>query len=411
MVNIISGTRQDFDGLATTFNDPTWSRDNMQMTYFTRIEKNLYLQPPILFPDHGYDGWLKTSSLPLDIFVANPFFLDPQTAAVVTSQLDPLVAGLPILDLNSLSADSASGFGIPSSTTDNQHLRSSVRDRLAAVLQSQSGKKLHQALDTLATKILLCNSSSTVTAYGVQIAPGAALPIASTFNGKVPLNVQNVTARHEVIVSADHDEVAVNWLLKDNYTVFNGCTFLSDRAEDPCLAYWQDHNHENGYAFSGLINAVITKSSSSLPAPDVLTYYSPVFFRGFFRGVPQEVAEIHNGLTAVVLKGRPSTRGTVKLTGSHPQDPLNIQKLHFQEAGGPTDVAAIREAIKRARDLVALPPIDLFVMEEVAPGPNVTTDDEIDNFVFNRIFGTPGALQAITRVVPMPLGQITVGNE
>lgn len=99
------------------------------------------------------------------------------------------------------------------------------------------------------------------------------------------------------------------------------------------------------------------------------------------------MADIHNGLTAVVLKGHPSSRGTVRLTGSHPQDPLNIQKLHFQADGGPTDIAAIREGIKRARNLVALPPIDIFVMEEVAPGPNVTTDDEIDNFILNRIFG------------------------
>ncbi|KAG6898779.1 hypothetical protein C0993_004276 [Termitomyces sp. T159_Od127] len=396
----------------------------MQSTYFRRIEKNLYLEP-LLFPDHGYNGWLKTSSLPLDVFIANPFLLDLQTTAFILSQWDPLVTGPPIPDINSLSADSAFGFATPSFTTDNQHLRSSVRDRLADVLQSQP-ENLHFASDTLATKILLCNSSSTVTAYGVQIAPGAALPVASKFNGKVNLNVKNVTARHEVIISAgvfqspqllmlsgigdkdqlsqfgieslvhlpgvgsnlqDHDEVSVNWLLKDNFTIFNGCKFLSNRTEDPCLAYWLDHDHKNGYAFTGIINSVLTQSSSNLPAPDVLTYYVPAFFRGFFRGVPQEVADIHNGLTAVVLKAHPSTRGTVRLTGSHPQDPLDIQKLHFQESGGPTDVAAIRESIKRARTLVALPPIDVFVQEEIAPGPNVTTDDEIDNFIFNRIFG------------------------
>ncbi|KAG6885744.1 hypothetical protein C0993_010571, partial [Termitomyces sp. T159_Od127] len=370
MINIISGTRQDFDGLATTFNDPTWSRNDMQMTYFRRIENNLYLQPQTLFPDHGFDGWLKTSLLPLDVFTANPLFLgrviipsvpenltyeflllDPQIAALATSQWDPLVAGPPIPDLNSLSADSAFGVGSTSVTTDNEHLRSSVRDRLAAVRQSQPGK-LNLALDTLATKILLCNSGLTVTAYGVQIAPGAALPVASNFNGKAILNVQNITARHEVIISAG---------------VF----------QSPQL---------NAYAFAGTMNSVISQSSSSLPAPDVLTYYDPVLFRGFFRGVPQEVADVHNGLTAVVLKGHPSSKGFVKLTGSHPQDSLNIQKLRFQAAGGPADVAAIREGIKRARKLVALPPISPFVMEEIAPGPNVTTDDEIDNYVYNRIF-------------------------
>ncbi|KAH0581289.1 hypothetical protein H2248_012388 [Termitomyces sp. 'cryptogamus'] len=426
MINIISGTRQDFDGLATAFNDSTWSRDNMQLTYFRRIEDNLYLVP-LLSPDHGFHGWLKTSLLPFDVFSANPFFLDPQISALATSQWDPLVAGPPILDLNSLSADSAVGVGSTSFTIDGQHVRSSVRDRLAAVQQSHPGQ-LHLSLDTLATKILVCNSSSTVTAYGVQIAPGAALPVASNFKGKVALDMRNVTARHEVIVSAgvfqspqllmlsgigdeaqlsqfgieaivhlpgvgtnlqDHDEVAVNWLLKDNYTLFHGCKWLSDRTDDPCLEYWLTHNHENGYAFAGAMNSVITKSSSSPPeaAPDVLTYWDPVIFRGFFRGVPQEVVDNHKGLTAVVLKGHPSSKGTVKLTGSHPQDPLDIQKLHFQAPGGSADIAAIREGIKRARELISLLPISPFVQEEIAPGPTVITDDQIDNYIYNHVFG------------------------
>lgn len=73
MINIISGTRKDFDGLASTFSDPTWSRNNMQQ-YFRRLERNLYLLP-LLAPDHGFSGWLKTSALPLDVFVSNPGFL------------------------------------------------------------------------------------------------------------------------------------------------------------------------------------------------------------------------------------------------------------------------------------------------------------------------------------------------
>ncbi|KAG6899844.1 hypothetical protein C0995_004808, partial [Termitomyces sp. Mi166 len=203
MINIIAGTRQDFDGLATTFNDPTWSRNNMQ-NYFSRIEDNLYLQPQsqIFYPDHGFNGWLKTSLLPLDVFAANPLFLDPQIAALTTAQWDPLVAGPPIPDLNTRLADSAFGVAPISFTTDEQHIRSSVRGRLAAVQQSNPGK-LFLSLDTIATKILLCNSGSNVTAYGVQIAPGAALPVAANFNGKVQnLNLTNVTARHEVIISA-----------------------------------------------------------------------------------------------------------------------------------------------------------------------------------------------------------------
>ncbi|KAG6916041.1 hypothetical protein DXG01_008665 [Tephrocybe rancida] len=415
MINIIAGTRQDFDGLAATFNDKTWSRNNMQ-EYFRRIEHNLYLLP-LLAPDHGFNGWLKTSTLPLDVFVADPLLLDLQTTALIASLQ---LAGLPALDLNDLAGDAASGVNSLSVTVDENHIRSSVHERLQAVLKSPSGK-LHTSLDTLATKLLLCDSGSNVTAYGVQFAPGAALPVASNFNGKVSLNVQNATARHEVIVSAgtfqspqllmlsgigdqaellqhgitpvlhlpgvDHDEIAVNWRLKNNFTLIDGCTFLSDPAKDPCLQKWLSSGHRNAYAFAGAIDVLLTQSSPSLPAPDILTYFSPVLFPGFVRGVPQQIADNHNALTAVVLKGHPTSKGTVKLTGPHPQDKLDIQKLHFQAPGGSADIAALREGIKRARSLVESTPIGLFVDTEIAPGPDATTDEEIDNYILNRVFG------------------------
>ncbi|KAF8069140.1 hypothetical protein FPV67DRAFT_1392994, partial [Lyophyllum atratum] len=95
----------------------------------------------------------------------------------------------------------------------------------------------------------------------------------------------------------------------------------------------------------------------------------------------------HNALTAIILKGHPSSKGTVRLTGSDPQDPLDIQKLHFQAPGGPADVAALREAIRRARDIVTNSPVGAFVDAEVSPGMDATTDEEIDEHIFNHVFG------------------------
>lgn len=420
MINILAGTRQDFDGLASTFNDQSWSRNRMQ-NYFRLIENNQYLLP-LLAPDHGFNGWLKTTTLPLDVFVRNPLFLDPQITALVASLQ---LAGLPILDLNSIAGDGSSGVNSPSATVDEHHIRSSVHERLQSVLSSSSGL-LHLLSDTLATKLLLCNSTNGVSAYGVQVSPGAALPVASNFAGKTTLNLQTFTARHEVIVSAgtfqspqllmlsgigdqvqlqqhgiesivhlpgvgtnlqDHDEISTMWRMKNNYTLYKGCKFLSDPSQDPCLQDWLDSNHRNLYAFSGVVDAVITKSLPSLPAPDVLTYFIPGSFPGFFRGAPQQLADNHNALTAIVLKGHPSSKGTVRLTGAHPQDLLDIQKLHFQAPGGPADVAALRDGIKRARDIVMHSPIGLFVDAEVAPGPNATTDTTIDDYVYTHVFG------------------------
>jgi hypothetical protein len=64
MINIIAGTEADFNQISAAFNDPSWTRSNMQ-EYFKKIEKNLYLLPTILtLADHGFEGWMKTTLLP-----------------------------------------------------------------------------------------------------------------------------------------------------------------------------------------------------------------------------------------------------------------------------------------------------------------------------------------------------------
>lgn len=104
-------------------------------------------------------------------------------------------------------------------------------------------------------------------------------------------------------------------------------------------------------------------------------------------GFPQEFIDNHNAVTAVNLKAHPSSRGTVRLTGSHPQDILNIQKMHFQGINGPQDVSDLREAIKRSRAVMQSPLILPFVDEEIFPGPQAQTDEEIDDHVYQNIFG------------------------
>ena len=74
MVNIMGGTKIDFDGLASTFNDPSWSRDNMQK-YLQLIEHDL--DPSASPSDHGFNGWLKTRGIPMDVFTERPQFFGP----------------------------------------------------------------------------------------------------------------------------------------------------------------------------------------------------------------------------------------------------------------------------------------------------------------------------------------------
>src|ERR1700761_4751412 len=118
----------------------------------------------------------------------------------------------------------------------------------------------------------------------------------------------------------------------------------------------------------------------------------------FFVGFGQQVADHHGSLTAITLKGHPSSRGTVSLTGSHPQDLLNIQKNHFQAANGPQDVATIRDGIKRAREVIEQLTVGIFGEEEEFPGAAASTDEEIENHIYEHVFG-PLDLFPLTRVL------------
>jgi choline dehydrogenase len=93
---------------------------------------------------------------------------------------------------------------------------------------------------------------------------------------------------------------------------------------------------------------MMSRSVPTLPEPDVMIYWLPAYFSGFFHGFSEEIAERHNILTAVVLKAHSSSRGVVRLTGNHPQDPVHIEKRHFEGPGGRQDIVAIaiREVIK-----------------------------------------------------------------
>lgn len=113
-------------------------------------------------------------------------------------------SGNPVADLNNLAGDNAAGVNSPSFTKDAQHHRSHVGQKLLAVQTATTTTgKLTFAMNTMATKILMCTGrDGRPSAYGVTVAGGAALPVASNFNGKTAMKLVNVTAKYEVIISA-----------------------------------------------------------------------------------------------------------------------------------------------------------------------------------------------------------------
>jgi choline dehydrogenase len=198
LINIV-GTKYDFDTLAQTLNDSSWSDDNMRK-YFVKLENNLYMDPAQGEPlGHGYNGWLYTDNPPIDI-VTDPKWYDPQLVDAATG-IQGLFPIVPYADFNAIGNDFISGGGQLTLTKDPAHNRSSVRDFLVDTMKQTT--KLNWSPSTMVTRILTCNAGSGAQAYGVTVAKGDnLLPAARKFAGKKKLTTQNIFARYEVIVSA-----------------------------------------------------------------------------------------------------------------------------------------------------------------------------------------------------------------
>jgi choline dehydrogenase len=127
----------------------------------------------------------------------------PADAEVPLIVASLLLSGPLILDINSRAAIDATGVSLASNTVSSSNVRSSVRERLLAV-QAASPSRLQFALDTLATKVLLCQDAGAgaPSAYGVEIARGQGLPVQLDFGGKAQLQTEQVLARREVILAA-----------------------------------------------------------------------------------------------------------------------------------------------------------------------------------------------------------------
>jgi choline dehydrogenase-like flavoprotein len=74
----------------------------------------------------------------------------------------------------------------------------------------------------------------------------------------------------------------------------------------------------------------------------------------------------------------PRSQGTVTLRSPDPNVPVRIEYGFFSE---PEDLAALRAAYHHARRVAMQKPLDAFRGSQMAPGPEVTTDAEIEAWI------------------------------
>jgi choline dehydrogenase-like flavoprotein len=72
---------------------------------------------------------------------------------------------------------------------------------------------------------------------------------------------------------------------------------------------------------------------------------------------------------------RPRSKGRIYLTSSNPQEKPALDFRYFTDPEG-YDAATIVAGLKAARQVATEEPFKSWIKREVAPGPNVNTDEE-----------------------------------
>ena len=107
--------------------------------------------------------------------------------------------------------------------------------------------------------------------------------------------------------------------------------------------------------------------------PDVQLDFTPAAVQEFNQVVP-----VAHGFQTHVGPMRPASRGRVELASANPGDAPRILYNYLSEE---EDRRVMRDALRRTREIHQQPVFDPYRGAELAPGPECTSDDELDAFV------------------------------
>ncbi len=119
------------------------------------------------------------------------------------------------------------------------------------------------------------------------------------------------------------------------------------------------------------------RSRAGIPYPDIEYHFLPmaVSYDG------SSLAKEH-GFQAHVGPMRSKSRGWVRLASP---DPADKPRILFNYLSHPDDLVEFRACVRLTREIFAQPAFDRFRGREIAPGPAVQSDAEIDEFIRRKV--------------------------
>ncbi|WP_457585082.1 choline dehydrogenase [Ensifer canadensis] len=167
----------------------------------------------------------------------------------------------------------------------------------------------------------------------------------------------------------DHSEVYIQYACKEPITL-NGKMGLLSRAliGAEWLLFKKGLSVSNHFESGGFI-----RSDATLEWPDIQFHFLPAAMR--YDG--KKPLEGH-GFMVLTGPNKPKSRGHVRLRSpeAHEQPDILFNYLDREE-----DREGFRRCLRLTREIIAQPAFDRFRGEEIAPGTNVRSNDEIDAWV------------------------------
>jgi choline dehydrogenase len=401
----------DFDDIAATFGDSSWTDANMRK-YYTNIENTSGTN--LDTSKHGTTGWyymelwdsLYTSVKPrldnaLNALIKAPSFFLPQT---------------PNNDLNADNNNMQEGYHyVPQNVANGQ------RAGLVKYLIESRDKvpNLKIATLTFATKIIFEGT----TAIGIEALEGEAvyqmdpkyflgrgkkvkfyankevIISGGSFNTPQLLmlsGVGNKTTLEKIGITPiidlpgvgqnmmDRNEIGVVSKMKQDFNSTNQCFSLLPR--DVCKNEY-DKTKSGIYGTNGIFIGMSKKFPASLTTPNVYIFGAPFQFQGYYHGYAVDSFFSPGQQTWIVLKGHTSNTGSVTLKSKDPSEGPILQFNYFPQGDNDPDLLAIVDAIKFIRNMNQNTTAKNFIRQELEPGTNVKTDAQIKAWIKEHAWG------------------------
>lgn len=432
---------RDWDEIAETFDDPSWSARNMRQ-YFERLEHCDYAPRPSAGDDnpsrHGFSGWLHTN-------VASPWLAasDGALLSIIEAAFEETAENQPyaVMDAIRVALSPTQALFDPNDArvvgkvpegmvfvplAVDHGARNGVREYVRAVAAA-CPTQLEVELDALACRVLWGEGGR---AIGIEYRKGARLyrASASPSPAEDAGELRTVMVRREVILAGgvfnspqllmlsgvgprahleahgievrvdlpgvgknlqDRYETSVVSEMADDFAVIEDARLMAPdpTKPDPALSrWWLDRS--GPYATNGVVCALIQKSKPELELPDLFLFGLVGSFRGYYPGFSRDLVSDKRHFTWGILKAHThNVAGEVRLRSADPRDTPAVDFHYFDEGspGAMEDLNAVVAGVHIVRRIMR--GLGDAVEREVLPGPEVRTGADVGRFVRDQAWG------------------------